>query len=484
MKKKAMKKVSAVLLSAAITACMIPAASFADDTTGTSAPATTVTQTDTTQTDGQVTAIDTETPLTDSIRQDLKSVVENYDTSAYDTAEANKINAAVETAKTGLDSASTMKDANTILQTFYTTVAKLDTKAVKELKAAKATYSKKVSSYKTTGYSKTNTKKLKALKKTYAAKISKAATVTAVKSAYTTFKTKAGKYMTVKQQKALAKAKKTYIAKIRRYSVSKAPKKAQSKIKSSQTSAIKKINAATTTTAVKSAYTTFKTAASSAVKAASTSSSTSSSTSYLLTADGKKVYVGKTYPATYWGDNVSGRTIKVTYVDKMIPDKSGSELYGGGQYFTGVDVHDGGVYSGVVATANNGNSNSYKHGINFVGYTYNAYGKLLTSGSRKGDEDLGSVTKLANGAASWLGNADGSQALTILKDNITIVESIDGTAPTLEKYNSKWTKASTNGEQFSTYKWGFDHTHIQWIRIYEDSKLIYDHYSNQYGWDE
>lgn len=484
MKKKAMKKVSAVLLSAAITACMIPAASFADDTTGTSAPATTVTQTDTTQTDGQVTAIDTETPLTDSIRQDLKSVVENYDTSAYDTAEANKIKAAVETAKSGLDSASTMKDANTILQTFYTTVSKLDTKAVKELKTAKATYSKKVSSYKTTGYSKTNTKKLKALKKTYAAKISKATTVAAVKSAYTTFKTKAGKYMTVKQQKALAKAKKTYIAKIRRYSVSKAPKKAQSKIKSSQTSAIKKINAATTTTAVKSAYNTFKTAASSAVKAASTSSSTSSSTSYLLTADGKKIYAGKTYPATYWGDNYSGRTIKVTFVDKMIPDKSGSGLYGGGQFLIGVDINNGGTYAAIIATENNGNSNSYKHGITFIGYTYNAYGKIQTSGTQKGGTVPYSPSETANGAASWLSNADGSEALTILKDNVTIVESIDGTAPTLEKYNSKWTKASTSGEQFSTYKWGFDHTHVQWIRMYEGNKLIYDKYSDQYGWDE
>lgn len=482
MKKKAMKKVSAVLLSAAITACMIPAASFADDT-GASAPATTVTQTDTTQTDGQVTAIDTETPLTDSIRQDLKSVVENYDTSAYDTAEVNKIQAAIETAKSGLDSASTMKDANTILQTFYTTVSKLDTKAVKELKAAKATYSKKVSSYKTTGYSKSNTKKLKALKKTYAAKISKAATVTAVKSAYSTFKTKAGKYKTVKQQKSLAKTKKLYIDKIRRYSVSKAPKKAQSKIKSSQAAAIKKINAASSASAVKSAYSSFTSSASKAVQAAK-ASTTSSNTGYMLTADGKKIYAGKTYPATYWGDNVSGRTIKVTYVDKMIPDKSGSGLYGGGQYLTGVDVHDGGVYSGMVATANNGGITSYKHGITFVGYDYDTYNTIQTSGTHIGDASQYSPLKTGNGAASWLSNADGSEALTILKDNITIVESIDGTAPTLEKYNSKWTKASTNGEQFSTYKWGFDHTHVQWIRMYEGNKLIYDKYTDYYGWDE
>lgn len=482
MKKKAMKKVSAILLSAAITACMIPAASFADDT-GASAPATTVTQTDTTQTDGQVTAIDTETPLTDSIRQDLKSVVENYDTSAYDTADANKIKAAVETAKSGLDSASTMKDANTILQTFYTTVSKLDTKAVKELKAAKTTYSKKVSSYKTTGYSKTNTKKLKALKKTYAAKISKAKTVAAVKSAYTTFKTKAGKYMTVKQQKALAKTKKTYIAKIRRYSVSKAPKKAQSKIKSAQSKAVKAITSATNTTAVKSAYNTFSSTASSAVKAASTSSSTSSSTGYMLTADGKKIYAGKTYPATYWGDNVSGRTIKVTYVDKITPDDSG-KWDNGGVWLAGVDVHDGGVYSCSIATARNGNYRSYQHGITFVGYDYEAYNTIQTSGSHKGEPALYSPLKTGNGAASWLSNADGSDAITILKDNITIVESIDGTAPTLEKYNSKWTKASTNGEQFSTYKWGFDHTHVQWIRMYEGNKLIYDKYSDQYGWDE
>lgn len=482
MKKKAMKKVSAVLLSAAITACMIPAASFADDT-GASAPATTVTQTDTTQTDGQVTAIDTETPLTDSIRQDLKSVVENYDTSAYDTAEVNKIQAAIETAKSGLDSASTMKDANKILQTFYTTVSKLDTKAVKELKAAKATYSKKVSSYKTTGYSRSNTKKMKSLKKTYAAKISKAATVAAVKSAYTTFKTKAGKYMTVKQQKSLAKTKKLYIAKIRRYSVSKAPKKAQSKIKSSQTSAIKKITAATTTTAVKSAYSSFTASASKAVQAAK-ASTTSSSSDYLLTADGKKVYVGKTYPATYWGDNYSGRTIKITFVDKMVPDKSGSGFYGGGTMVVGIDVNDGGVYTGSIATAKNVNYRDYQHGITFVGYDYDAYNTIQTSGSHKGMPSLYSPLKTGNGAASWLSNADGSEALTILKDNITIVESIDGTAPTLDHYYSKWTKASTNGERFSTYKWGFDHTHVQWIRIYEGSKLIYDNYTDHYGWDE
>lgn len=483
MKKKAMKKVSAILLSAAITACMIPAASFADDT-GASAPATTVTQTNAAQTDGQVTAIDTETPLTDSIRQDLKSVVENYDTSAYDTAEVNKIQAAVETAKNSLDSASTMKDANKILQTFYTTVSKLDTKAVKELKAAKATYSKKVSSYKTTGYSKTNTKKLKALKKTYAAKISKATTVAAVKSAYTTFKTKAGKYMTVKQQKALAKAKKTYIAKIRRYSVSKAPKKAQSKIKSAQSKAVKTITSATNTTAVKSAYNTFSSTASSAVKAAKTSASSTSSTStaYLLTADGKKVYVGKTYPATYWGDNVSGRTIKVTYVDKMVPDVNG--WYNGGTMVIGIDVNDGGVYTGSIATARNGNYRDYQHGITFPMYEYEAFNTLQTTGTHKGMPSLYSPLKMANGSASWLSNADGSEAITILKDNITIVESIDGSAPTLDHYYSKWTKASTNGERFSTYKWGLNPARTQWIRMYEGSKLIYDQYKNFYDRNE
>lgn len=480
MKKKTMKKAAAVLLSAAITACMVPAVSFADDAASTSTT-TTTTQSADTVTNGDVTTVDSTAQLTDSIRSDLKSVLENYDTSAYDTAEADKIKAAEQTAETALDSAATMQDANKVLSTFYVTVSKLDTKAVKELKAAKATYTKKVSAHTTKGYSKTNTKKIKKLKTTYLAKIKAAKSVDSVKSLYKTFKTKADAVPTVKQQNALAKAKKLYIAKIRRYSVSKAPKKAQSKIKTAQNKAVKAITSATSTTAVKSAYSTFSSTASSAVKAAKTSTSTSSSTNFLYTADGKKVYVGKTYNTSYWGDKYSNRTIKVTYIPKIVPDVDG--WYNGGDFIIGVDVNNGGVYNCTINTAKNAGNKNYKRGLTCSSIVYNAYLKPVSgnSGSHTTAED---VTKRGNGAASWLSNADNSEAIKILKDNITIVETIDGTEPTLDHYYAKYTKASTNGETFSTYKWGFNTTGTQWIRMYEGNKVIYEQIFDFISWDE
>lgn len=479
MKKKAMKKAAALLLSAAITACMVPAVSFADDAASTSTT-TTTTQSADTITNGDVTTVDSTAQLTDSVRSDLKSVLENYDTSAYDTAEADKIKSAEQTAETALDSAATMQDANKVLSTFYVTVSKLDTKEIKELKAANAAYTKKVSSHTTKGYSKTNTKKIKNLKTTYLAKIKAAKSVDSVKSLYKTFKTKADAVPTVKQQNALTKTKKLYITKIRRYSVTKAPKKAQSKIKSAQNKAVKAITSATSTTAVKSAYNTFSSTASSAVKAAKTSTSTSSSTNFLYTADGKKVYVGKTYNTSYWGDKYSNRTIKVTYIPKIVPDVDG--WYNGGDFIIGVDVNNGGVYNCTINTAKNTEHKDYEHGLSCDSIVYNAYLKPVSGkGYNISPED---VTKRGNGAASWLSNADNSEAIKILKDNITIVETIDGTEPTLDHYYAKYTKASTNGETFSTYKWGFDTTGTQWIRMYEGSRVIYEQVFDLISWDE
>lgn len=191
---------------------------------------------------------------------------------------------------------------------------------------------------------------------------------------------------------------------------------------------------------------------------------------FLYTYDGKKVYVGKTYNTSYWGDKDSNRDVYVTYIPKIIMHSDG--YYDGGNILVGVDVNNGGVYSCGICTIKSGSSDA-KLGYPYSGYEYDAYGTLQVSGNHKGDGSYDDVKNLSHTAVSWLSNMDESEAIQIKNDDITIVETIDGTAPTLENYHSKWTKASTNGEKFSTYAWN-NTTGKQWIRMYEGNKLIYD----------
>ena len=73
-----------------------------------------------------------------------------------------------------------------------------------------------------------------------------------------------------------------------------------------------------------------------------------------------------------------------------------------------------------------------------------------------------------------------------------VVETIDGTAPTLDHYYSKWTRESTGGESFSTYKWGMGTAEdgtvwsraTRWVRVYEGNKLIVDDIAKLYNWNE
>lgn len=474
MKKKAMKKVSAILLSAAITACMLPAAAFADETPVGAGTASTVTQEQTTtetQTDPAVQA----DPLSESIRAELKAVIEKYDASPFDAPEAEKISAAIETAKTNLDAAQSVQDANKVMEAFYVTVSKLDTKAEKELKAARAAVLKKIAAVKTSSYSKKNARKIAALKKSYSAKVNKAGTPEEVESAYKTFQSKKSKIMTKSQEKSLARTKKKYINLIRKY---KAPKKAAKRVASYKSSAIKKINKATSASSVKNAYSKFKTSAASAVRDANAAGH-----NYIFTADGKRIYEGRTYNTSYWGDKDSNRTIKVTYVQPITKIQ-------GGDYLIGIDVNNGGVYDCGICTATNGGHKGYERGIPCGGATYNAYSKIVQSGKRKGQR----VPTLdwAGGTVKWLGNGWAAKQITILKSNVTVVETIDGTEPTLDHYYSKWTKASTGGKSFSTYKWGMGTAEdgtvwsraTRWVRVYEGNKLVVDDIAKLYSWNE
>lgn len=212
--------------------------------------------------------------------------------------------------------------------------------------------------------------------------------------------------------------------------------------------------------------------------------------SFLYTADGKKVYVGKTYDTSYWGDTDSHRTIKVTYIPKIKVYKGG--LYAGGDYLVGIDVKNGGVYSCAVCTKKNTNYKKFTRGIVCDNIEYEATAKLRTSGDRKGDAAPEDVTKLESGAISWLDNGWQAKQLTILKSDVTVVETIDGTEPTLNHYHSKWTKASTNGASFSTYQWGMGEAAdgtvwsraTRWVRVYQGNKLIVDSIYHLYSWDE
>ena len=485
MKKETIKKASVLLLSAAITGCMLPAASFADETPVSGTGTVTTQEQATTTTDNQTTT-ETQTdptvqadPLSESTRAELKSLIEKYDASQYDAPEAEKIAAAIETAKTNLDSAQSVQDANKVMGSFYVTVSKLDTKAKKELKAARAAVLKKISAVKTSSYSKKNAKKIAALKKSYSAKVNKAGTPAEAESAYKAFQSKKAAVKTKKQEKALANTKKKYINLVKKY---KAPKAAAKKVASYKASAVKKIKKADSTSSVKSAYKSFKTSASKAVQNAKIAGN-----DYIYTADGKRIYEGKTYNTSYWGDKESNRTIKVTYVDPFVK----YEGFGiqGGNFLTGVDVKNGGYYSCTVCTKTNSGYKYYKRGIVCSGADYGAYGKITKSGTHKGmalsDSD-------ANGAVKWLGNGWGADQITIRKGNITVVETIDGTEPTLDHYYSKWTRESTGGESFSTYKWGMgtaaDGTvwsrATQWVRAYEGNKIVYEDIHHLYSWDE
>lgn len=476
MKKETIKKASVLLLSAAITGCMLPAASFADETPASTGTVTTQEQTTTeTQTDPAVQA----DPLSESTRAELKALIEKYDASQYDAPEAEKISAAIETAKTNLDSAQSVQDANKVMGSFYVTVSKLDTKTEKELKAARAAVLKKISAVKTSSYSKKNAKKIAALKKSYSAKANKAGTPAEAESAYKAFQSKKAAVKTKKQEKALANTKKKYINLVKKY---KAPKAAAKKVASYKASAIKKIQKAKSESSVKSAYKSFKSSAASAARDAKAAGH-----NFLYTADGKKVYEGRTYHTSYWGDKESNRTIKVTYVDPFVK----YEGFGiqGGNFLTGVDVKNGGYYACSIYTATNSGKKSYERGIVCGKISYGAYGKIIGSGNHKGMALSDSDVK---GAVKWLGNGWGADQITIRKSNITVVETIDGTAPTLDHYHSKWTRESTGGESFSTYKWGMGTAEdgtvwsraTMWVRAYEGSKVVYEDIRHYYSWDE
>ena len=483
MKKTTIKKASVLLLSAAITGCMLPAASFADETpasgTGTittKEQAETNTQTTTeTQTDPAVQA----DPLSESTRAELKALIEKYDASLYDAPEAEKIASAIETAKTNLDSAQSVQDANKVMGSFYIAVSKLDTKVEKELKAARAAVLKKISAVKTSSYNKKNAKKIAALKKSYSAKVNKAGTPAEAESAYKAFKSKKAAVKTKKQEKALANTKKKYINLVKKY---KAPKAAAKKVAEYKASAIRKIRNAKSESSIKSAYKSFKSSAASAARDAKAAGH-----NFLYTADGKKVYEGKTYHTSYWGDKESNRTIKVTYVDPFVK----YEGFGiqGGNFLTGVDVKNGGYYSCTVCTATNSGYKCYKRGIVCSRADYGAYGTITGSGNHKGMALSDSDVK---GAVSWLGNGWGAKQITIRKSNITVVETINGTEPTLDHYYSKWTRESTGGESFSTYKWGMGTAEdgtvwsraTQWVRVYEGNKVVLEEMHHLYSWDE
>lgn len=478
MKKRAMKKVSAVLLSAAITACMIPAAAFADETPASPGTVTTQEQTETntqtateTQTDPAVQA----DPLSESTRAELKAVIEKYDASPFDAPEAEKITAAIETAKTNLDAAQSVQDANKVMEAFYVAVSRLDTKAEKELKAARAAVLKKISMVKTSSYSKKNAKKIAALKKSYSAKANKSTTPAEAESVYKAFQSKKSKIMTKKQEKALANTKKKYINLIKKY---KAPKKAAKAVAAYKSSAVKKIKKAGSTSSVKNAYKSFKTSAASAVRDAKAAGH-----NFIYTADGKKIYEGRTYNTSYWGDNDSNRTIKVTYVAPITKIQ-------GGDMLIGIDVNNGGVYDCGICTATNAGHRGYEHGIPCGGATYNAYSKIVQSGKHKGQRVP--TLNFAHGTVKWLDNGWHAKQITILKSNVTVVETIDGTAPTLDHYYSKWTRESTGGKSFSTYKWGMGTAEdgtvwsraTRWVRVYEGNKLIVDDIAKLYNWNE
>ncbi len=497
MKKRAIRKIAAVFLSAAMTMTMMPvmaSGAYAD----TSAQTPAIVQTIETGT--------ATTPLTQSDKEALNNFLDQYDFSAYSEPELTKVKEACEAAKTSLSSAETYADANAALTSFYNTLANTKT----SLQKCKKTYITKIKKKSTTGYSASNKKKLKSLKPSYIKKIKAAKSESSVKTYYSKFKASAAKIMTIKQQKALAKTRSTYLAKTRKYKPSGMTAKSKAAVEKLRKKAIAKIKKAKSTSAIKSLYSTFKKDAKAAVQNAAAASGSNVTVTldsgkkvtvplgdrnYLYTADGKKVYVGKTYNTSYWGDTQSNRNILVTYIPKMV--SAGGGFYNGGNYVLGFDTNHGGVYQCSINTNNNGGQVGYKHNIYYTPVFYDGYGTLITTtntltGSQRGMGTIEQGDNCCNNAFSWMGDGWRAAVIQIKKDNITVVESIDGTAPTLDHNYESWTKASTDGKTFHTYQWGMgtaaDGTvwdkAPQWIRVYEGTHLIYEKYTVFYSWND
>jgi hypothetical protein len=207
-----------------------------------------------------------------------------------------------------------------------------------------------------------------------------------------------------------------------------------------------------------------KASATKVIKTAAKSSSKKTTADYAYNDKGQKIYVGKTYDTSYWGDTLSHRKIKVTEVDQSCPNVK--LRYG----VSGVDVVNGGSYHCTFLTKANTDSTDerYEQGYRFGRSTYN---KRVTKFNKNGLPVFEDPERLCGGAFKYYGAGKCTLLIHIWQKDVTIYETTDGTLPSPTNYFRKYTAA--DGE-VKTYDWCDGKGGYQRIAAYAGNQEIFE----------
>jgi hypothetical protein len=200
--------------------------------------------------------------------------------------------------------------------------------------------------------------------------------------------------------------------------------------------------------------------------AAKGTSSKKNTADYAYNDKGQKIYVGKTYDTSYWGDTLSHRKIKVTGLD-------GS--YGASAHvktgLSGIDVTNGGTYTCSFFTKKGTDADRYNIYNKYVfKFGCSIYNKRVTKVYKNGMPFFENPEKTCGGAFKLYADSSYSHLITIWQKNVTLYETMDGSKPTPNNYYKKYTSA--NG-QFETCDWS-GKTGYQRIAAYVGDQEIYE----------
>lgn len=210
-----------------------------------------------------------------------------------------------------------------------------------------------------------------------------------------------------------------------------------------------------------------KASATKVIKTAAKSSPAGKTTAdYAYNDKGQKIYVGKTYDTSYWGDTLSHRKIKVTGLDGAYGAPAHVKTL-----LSGIDVTNGGTYTCSFFTKKGTDADRYniyhKYGFKFGNSEYN---KRVTKLYKSGMPFFEDPEKVCGGAFKLYADSSYSDLITIWQKNVTLYETMDGSKPTPNNYYKKYTSA--NG-QFETCDWA-GKTGYQRIAAYVGNQEIYE----------
>jgi hypothetical protein len=187
-----------------------------------------------------------------------------------------------------------------------------------------------------------------------------------------------------------------------------------------------------------------------AVKAAYKKQSKPSKKPLLTTAEGVKVYKGRTYSLEKLGVPRGDRSVKVMY----------GYTYGSGDTKSGIVVGKDSE-TGKYLAVNLWYSDNPKYMSGLL-YTYDALSKY----------DAGYTRWTGNGFKNYFDFIDqpGYEVIEIKDPGITFYETIDGTKPTPDNYYLKITKADG---VVNTYNW-MGHKGYEWFAAYKNGKIVFE----------